>query len=44
MDRMKHNYLLVALFPLTSPASRHYNGIFSLISCFRRQMKGFGNE
>ncbi len=44
IDRMKRNYLPVALFPLTSPAPRHYNGIFSQISCFWRQMKGFGNE
>jgi hypothetical protein len=44
IDGMKHNYLPVALFPLTSPAARYYNGIFSQLSCFRRQMKGFGNE
>jgi len=41
---MLYNYLLAALFPLTSSASRHYNGIFSQLSCFWSQMKGFGNE
>jgi len=39
-----HNYLPVALFPLTSVTSQHYNRILNKISCFgERQMKGFGN-
>jgi hypothetical protein len=45
VNRTKHNYLPVALFPLKSSTARHYNEIFSRLSISReRQMKGFGNE
>jgi len=33
---IKHNYLPVALFPLTSSTARDYNEIFCLMSCLER--------
>ena len=34
--KIKHDYLPLALFPLTPSTARGYNGIFSLMSCFQR--------
>jgi len=45
IDRMKQNYLSIALFPLTSGLAGHYNGIFSILYISGEiQLKGVGNE